>query len=90
MEKSGEKMIWNFWQDELLAGRNDKRLQIRFAERTHEYREAIRMVFQSKVVKNIHCSVLKDQTFKLNSNTQNIFGDDAPRGHTRSHSEHDG
>ena len=81
MEKSGEKLHKSFCQNGLLARQADKEVLGRFAEQT---------LFQRKVVKDIHCSVLKDQTFKLNRNTQNIFGDDALRGHTRSHSEHDG
>ena len=36
-----------------------------------------------------NCLVLKDQLIKFNRFI-NIFGDDAFRGHTRSHSEHDG
>ena len=68
MEKSGEKLNKSFCQNGLLARQADKEVLGRFAEQTHEYNEVVRMVFrrhfQRKVVKDIHCSVLKDQTFK--------------------------
>ena len=68
MEKSGEKAAWDFCWDALLARQNNNKLQGEFVEQTHEYNEVVRMVFrrhfQRKVVKDIHCSVLKDQTFK--------------------------
>ena len=77
MEKSGEKLHKSFCQNGLLARQADKEVLGRFAEQTHEYNEVVRMVFrestsrmvfvnifQRKVVKDIHCSVLKDQTFK--------------------------
>ena len=79
MEKSGEKLHKSFCQNGLLARQADKEVLGRFAEQTHEYNEVVRMVFrestsrmvfvnifQRKVVKDIHCSVLKDQTFKQN------------------------
>ena len=70
MEKSGEKLHKSFCQNGLLARQADKEVLGRFAEQTHEYNEFVRMVFtnifQRKVVKDIHCSVLKDQTFKQN------------------------
>ena len=42
-----------FWRNGLLAGRSGRNLQNGFAEQTHEYRKAIRMAFEAKVVKKI-------------------------------------
>ena len=73
MEKSGEKLHKSFCQNGLLARQADKEVLGRFAEQTHEYHAVIRMVFRKHFstqgcerysVKDIHCSVLKDQTFK--------------------------
>ena len=70
MEKSGEKLHKSFCQNGLLARQADKEVLGRFASKymsnAKHYEWFFVNIFQRKVVKDIHCSVLKDQTFKQN------------------------
>ena len=68
MEKSGEKLHKSFCQNGLLARQVDKEvlggLRSKYMSNAKHYEWFFVNIFQRKVVKDIHCSVLKDQTFK--------------------------